>query len=801
VKVWYVKKGPTSKDPQPRLGPAEKEVLQRKISKQIDRGYITSTNRCRSVIKYFAVPKGIVDDVVQDWRIVFHAGANKLNDAVFVPSFSLPTVNSLLWLVDGKTLMSDRDMGDMFLNFQLHANTVESTAIDLRPLDLDKSKYPHRWMCWRRNLMGFKSSPYNSVRMYLIAEEILRGDRMDYKNPFQWESLMLNLPGDACYSPADAWISKRRADNSRASDFVCFVDDQRITGEGEERVEEAGHALSTRESYLGLQDALRKVRHPKGSKRPGAWAGVNVVIEDDGSVAVMTSQEKWNRLKAICTHWLGEINAGRLQLDFKKLQSDRGFLVYVTQAYPGMKPYLKGFHLSLETWRGGRDEEGWKVDARKSEENVEVALEDVGDEMDAIKLGLLTQSGENGTEIGQGPPAGRTTAVPRFKRDLEALLHLAGDANPAVRRIRSGRTKMVVYGFGDASAAGFGATVDRPGRGLFGRFGIWGKDAEDGSSNYRELRNLVETVEEEAAEGYLEGGELWIFTDNSTAESCVHKGGSTSAVLHELVVRLRKCELDQGFVIYVVHVAGTRMIAQGTDGLSRGSLLEGVVAGSSMLSFIDLALPAIRRSPKVVDFVRSWAEPVLGEVKVLAPHEWFVEGHGIIGGEKDAHGIWIPSHAVNGRAYLWSPAPVIADVALEECLKAVHKRTDAYHIFVIPRLFSPRWMRMLYKLADFVFPIPPGATHWPCSMHEPLFIGISFPLLNRPPWTLQRTPLLVGLERQLRQVQATGESNGGDILRQLLRTPRRLAGVSEDVARKVLRMPGNGEVSGEENGR
>ena len=34
------------------------------------------------------------------------------------------------------------------------------------------------------------------------------------------------------------------------------------------------------------------------------------------------------------------------------------------------------------------------------------------------------------------------------------------------------------------------------------------------------------------------------------------------------------------------------MIAQGTDGLSRGSFLEGVVSGSQMLSFIDLALPA-----------------------------------------------------------------------------------------------------------------------------------------------------------------------------------------------------------------
>jgi hypothetical protein len=30
---------------------------------------------------------------------------------------------------------------------------------------------------------------------------------------------------------------------------------------------------------------------------------------------------------------------------------------------------------------------------------------------------------------------------------------------------------------------------------------------------------LVETVEEEAAEEYLEGGELWIFTNNLPAES------------------------------------------------------------------------------------------------------------------------------------------------------------------------------------------------------------------------------------------------------------------------------------------
>jgi hypothetical protein len=142
---------------------------------------------------------------------------------------------------------------------------------------------------------------------------------------------------------------------------------------------------------------------------------------------------------------------------------------------------------------------------------------------------------------------------------------------------------------------------------------------------------------------------------------------------------------------------------------------------------------------------------------------------------------------------------VIADVALEECAKAVHKRTDAYHVFLIPRLYSPIWMRMLYKLSDFVFKLPPGSRHWPSRMHEPLFIGISLPLINRSPWSIRGTPLLVDLERQLRQMLASGKGDGGDILRKLLRTSRKLGSVSEGLARRVLRMSGPGEVPNNED--
>ncbi len=65
--------------------------------------------------------------------------------------------------------------------------------------------------------------------------------------------------------------------------------------------------------------------------------------------------------------------------------------------------------------------------------------------------------------------------------------------------------------------------------------------------------------------------------------------GEVSKLLHELVLQLRKAKLEQEITLHVVHAAGTRMNAQGTDGLSRGIFLEGVMRGEDMLSFVDLA--------------------------------------------------------------------------------------------------------------------------------------------------------------------------------------------------------------------
>ena len=141
--------------------------------------------------------------------------------------------------------------------------------------------------------------------------------------------------------------------------MVTFVDDERVTAPLEGLAWQASHVLTAKHSYLGIQDAARKVR--PCSQTPGARAGAVVHVLEDLGVCVLTSEEKWNKMKEILDKWWDKMEAGETTLLHKELLSDRGFLVYVTWTYPPMVPYLKGFRLTIKMWRGGRDAEGWKL--------------------------------------------------------------------------------------------------------------------------------------------------------------------------------------------------------------------------------------------------------------------------------------------------------------------------------------------------------------------------------------------------------------------------------------------------------
>ncbi len=274
-----------------------------------------------------------------------------------------------------------------------------------------------------------------------------------------------------------------------------------------------------------------------------------------------------------------------------------------------------------------------------------------------LKIQHLVESTLGESNDAREPPSGMTQAAPQFKANLKALLFLTQSEKPILQRVRSAKyVHQAYYGFGDASSGGFGSSVESP-DGLFVHQGLWPSN-QDESSNYLELKNLVDATYKEVGAGYLKGAEFWLFTDNSTAERCFHKGSSSSELLHELVLKLRKLEFDFDFSLFAVHVLGTRMIAQGTDGLSCGLLLKGVLGRHGMLSFVNLARTAIERQPFLGLYMQEWVSQALNWRAIhLSPGKWFNKGHGIVGGTKDHHGIWIPDDAKNRRVYLWTPPP------------------------------------------------------------------------------------------------------------------------------------------------
>ncbi len=205
----------------------------------------------------------------------------------------------------------------------------------------------------------------------------------------------------------------------------------------------------------------------------------------DLGVCVLTSAEKWSKVKAILKKWstvLSDHKEGeQLRLAHKELLSDKGFLVYVTKTYPAMLPYLKGFHLTIEMWRGGQDAEGWKLPVKDDDSmasgrllssldatragrygmdlslSASYLVEHAGDQDEAPTIYRINL--KTGHDVLYTPVDGFTTPVRHFKDDIAALTRLTDFDLPPLRVMRPTHIAQVFYGFGDASGKQFGATL------------------------------------------------------------------------------------------------------------------------------------------------------------------------------------------------------------------------------------------------------------------------------------------------------------------------------------------------------
>ena len=741
----------------------------KKLEKVRSRGYILP-GEVQSLTGFFAVPKG-EDDI----RIVYDATACGLNTALWAPNFALPTIDSVLRNADSRTWFSDIDLGEMFLNYFLDEDLREFAGVDVREIGGTK------WERWERTLMGFRPSPYVCTQTFGWGEDAIRGDRKDKDNPLRWDSVKMNLPGNDDYDPSMPWVYKWDELNERlASHFACYIDDIRGMGGNEEVCRRATRRVASWINHLGQQDAPRKRRPP--SRTPGAWAGAMCLSKEDG-LYVTCTQKKWAKAKAIIAHWHNEICEEKARVvNAAQMERDVGFLVHLSRTFPAIFPYLKGFYLSLNSWRKGRNDEGWKYSMAEWR-----AAMDLDDDLPAYQVMREVKRMNPGQSHTDRPEL--VDAVPRLGMDLKAIGELLIGDEPVHRLVRGDKVKSAKFAFGDASGEGFGSSWEgNEGdngdcNGINYRFGTWDEGTSRQSSNYRELRNLTDTLELMASDGTLRGTELFLFTDNSTAESAFDKGSSSSRLLFELVLRLRKLEMNEACKIHLSHVSGKRMIVQGSDGLSRGNLAEGVMRGADMKGFIPINKTAFERSPKLREWLSRWTQ---SECSFLDPTGWFTTGQEIVDGvwEMNSEGRKLP--VTKPGTFVWSPPPVAAGIAMEELRRSRHKSERSTHVVVIPRLFTTEWRKQLHKAADLVLTLPAGHPAWPGDMHEPLTIAILFPFLHHRPWQLRRTPKLVDLGNSLQEVWKSNPESEGPLLRELWNFQRSLEDLPPSLASSLL---------------
>jgi len=741
VPPYFIAPPPSSMDRQPPYTSEDtKRQVKEKIDAVIDKGYVKHLDegqQVSSLMYMFHVPKG-TDDV----RMVYDGSKSGLNKALFAPWFYIHSVDMMCRSLLPSYWCADNDYGEQFLNFNLHPELQKYCGVDLTQLT-NVTPTGDVFGQWKRCAMGLRPSPYAAVKGALIARRMVLGNRHDPNNPFRWARVVLNQPGDDHYRADLPWIMQVKEDGDLATAVCQYIDDLRTCASSETEAWAASCRIGKVLSHLGLQDAARKRREP--SQSPGAWSGATVTMTE-GQVYQSVTPERWTKTRTL-VRWIGgsvglfdegsellltdEEKASMRSatseswINHKRMESARGFLVYVANTFKAMVPYLKGIHLTLDSWRDHRDMDGWR-----------------------LPYGLRELSALPEDSYGKKPPVS-VKGVSRLMDDLVVLMKFTASVTPPRVAARPSQS-LAMFIVGDASGTGFGGSTWKAGdASITASFGAWDKRLMRESSNFKEAYNLVLLLEHQIRQGQIESGsEIFVFTDNSTAERAFNKGASTSKSLHDLIVRIRGLEMQGLIFPKFVWIAGERMIAQGTDGLSRGDQTCGVMNDGKFLSYVPLNKSVLEFKGDLAKELLSWLSE--GKTwKMLNEEDWFDEVF------KQPMG-----------CFIWTPSAALARVAVEQLCEVKHVHPYSCHLFLTPALMTGNWRRLLGKQSDVLLTLPAGTACWPASCFEPLVMSLTCALLPSSPWIVRDTDWVSDWSKTMREVWETTPTARRDHLRQ-----------------------------------
>ena len=265
----------------------------------------------------------------------------------------------------------------------------------------------------------------------------------------------------------------------------------------------------------------------------------------------------------------------------------------------------------------------------------------------------------------------------------------------------------LVLKWGDGSGTGTGGTTEfyavsrdqskSPNMELW--MGVWGVEARNHSSNWKEARTVLESLLQEEARGRLRGRVVFYFTDNLVSYYVINHGSSRSPSLQELVQEIKESCFRQGCHLEIVHVPGTMVITQGTDGLSRGIWLAPERRPKDINQRIFEAVPFSMP-------LGQWVMGLLGRPSAPYCHLDFRQA--------------MQGELVQGRTTIWTPPPECARQVLSWYLRQwVQHFLDSEAVFLIPRVLQKQWghmCRYVMELGVFQGDLMPEA----CALDLPI---------------------------------------------------------------------------------
>jgi hypothetical protein len=266
--------------------------------------------------------------------------------------------------------------------------------------------------------------------------------------------------------------------------------------------------------------------------------------------------------------------------------------------------------------------------------------------------------------------------------------------NPGASGV-SGQSGTLVSTWGDGSGTGAGGTLEihHPGTAavpLSTWMGTWAPEVHHFSSNWRELRTLYQTLLSERGNNSLRHSTVFYFTDNLVSYYIMHSGSSPSIELHILVLQVKRLELELSCHLEVIHIPGTLMIHQGTDGLSRGLWMSPERTRATSLMESSNALASVPFSWALA----AWAEQIL-HLPPASIHHHF--------GSLDA---W-PFERMQHGWTIWTPTPEIARQAISTFLDCwVETPLTMGAIFLVPRVLQRDWSRISHSITEYPATLP-----------------------------------------------------------------------------------------------